>query len=1207
MNKKMILITAMIFLIMGISAASAEDINNTDNTLETTDSEVISADGPTGSFADLFNAIQASDNELNINSDYKFNSTTDGNYKEGISINFNNGEYLINGNNHIIDADNKASVFKFSNGKITINNLKIINANRSSIILNNCIVHTNNVTFENNHDNDEGAAIYARQSNYYSNHDKFINNYAKNGASIYTVLSIVEVNNSTFINSKPVHWSLIYGYQSEMVIKNTVFANLTSRYATAIYSEGNKLTVLNSKFINLFANATAGAIGTKEIKSLTIDGCSFINVSSSKDAGAVYVDINAGLMGKEYEATVNCSSTVSKTLFENCSSNFGGAYLQLGGKLNLIESNFTNNTAEYTGGAVYISDAIPLIGNCKFNKNTAKYLYGGALYIDDSNSRITQCSFMYNHAGTFGEAIYLHDTKYEIKNSQFSMGEKETIVSLFDKAGSTLKNNNFNGGKTLLDQKIYNTIVSYEGKQIILNPTIITNATASSFRFDLRDYKVNGISLAGVVKDQGNNGACWAFGATGALESAFLKATGILLDISENNIQGSATRYSEYGTEVITEGGYSTSGMGIFLSWLGVLSSELDSYDELGKISVASFSPGASYHIQDALIIPKRESALDNAKFKEALINYGGITVHLYGASANNNYYNPETHAQYYNGAGYGNHFITLVGWDDNYPKENFKITPPGNGAWICKNSWGSEWGENGYFYVSYYDTTFAMTSNSVAYIINNTENYTTVYQYDIGRSNRFFIDGGNIINFINSYEAIGNELIKAVGTYFEKAGESYTIKVYVDDAVVYTQSGKSTHGGFETIKLAKQIAVNSGHKFSVGIEAKAVPLIEGTRLHFESGKTIAYYSDNTQEDLGKINKAACIKVYTVANPNPGESKSQYYAKDKNLTIYSNAEGKIISLYKGDEKLGSASVTGGKASFDLTLDPGNYSIITSYDDGDIIEGFEIMNTIEIPEEIQIGYNTDLRVDAVFYDENGVELFDADIIVMLDDEIGKLSLDNNDGILHLILYDLSIGKHTLILQNPDTLEESVTTITVVSRFSGDSNVNMYYGDKSSFKVRVFDNNGNPVSANQIVVIKLNKKTYKVKTDSKGYATLVIPNTVKPGNYALTATYAGQTIKHTVKVKQSLKLSKVKVKKSAKKLVIKATLKGKKPIKGKKLTFKFNGKTYKAKTNKKGIAKITIKKSALKKLKVGKKVKYQVTYLKDTVKKSVKVKK
>jgi len=82
--------------------------------------------------------------------------------------------------------------------------------------------------------------------------------------------------------------------------------------------------------------------------------------------------------------------------------------------------------------------------------------------------------------------------------------------------------------------------------------------------------------------------------------------------------------------------------------------------------------------------------------------------------------------------------------------------------------------------------------------------------------------------------------------------------------------------------------------------------------------------------------------------------------------------------------------------------------------------------------------------------------------------------------------------------------------------------------------------------------------------------------------------------------------VAVKKSAKKLTLQATLKyGKKAIKNKKITFKFNGKTYKAKTDKKGIAKVTIKSSVLKKLKVGKKITYQATYLKDTVQKTVKV--
>jgi hypothetical protein len=87
-----------------------------------------------------------------------------------------------------------------------------------------------------------------------------------------------------------------------------------------------------------------------------------------------------------------------------------------------------------------------------------------------------------------------------------------------------------------------------------------------------------------------------------------------------------------------------------------------------------------------------------------------------------------------------------------------------------------------------------------------------------------------------------------------------------------------------------------------------------------------------------------------------------------------------------------------------------------------------------------------------------------------------------------------------------------------------------------------------------------------------------------------------------------LKKVKVKKSARKLVLSATLKiNGKLAKGKIIKFKFNKKTYKAKTDKKGVAKITVKKSVLKKLKAGKKVKYQATYGKVTKKHTVKVKK
>ena len=88
--------------------------------------------------------------------------------------------------------------------------------------------------------------------------------------------------------------------------------------------------------------------------------------------------------------------------------------------------------------------------------------------------------------------------------------------------------------------------------------------------------------------------------------------------------------------------------------------------------------------------------------------------------------------------------------------------------------------------------------------------------------------------------------------------------------------------------------------------------------------------------------------------------------------------------------------------------------------------------------------------------------------------------------------------------------------------------------------------------------------------------------------------------------------VKVKKG-KKLVLKAKLKWTlksnkgKSLKGKKIVFKFKGKKYTAKTNKKGVAKVTIKSKVTKKLKRGKKYKFTARYFKNTVKGKVKVRK
>ena len=166
----------------------------------------------------------------------------------------------------------------------------------------------------------------------------------------------------------------------------------------------------------------------------------------------------------------------------------------------------------------------------------------------------------------------------------------------------------------------------------------------------------------------------------------------------------------------------------------------------------------------------------------------------------------------------------------------------------------------------------------------------------------------------------------------------------------------------------------------------------------------------------------------------------------------------------------------------------------------------------------------------------------------------------------------------------------------------SNKNVYYTDNGKYSVKIILNG--KADDDAYVVIKVGGKTFERYTDSKGIVTIKLPK-LKPGKYKITILCKDVKLTKTLTVKKILSLKTVKIKNHAKKLVLTATLKkGKKAIKGKYVTFKFKEKTYKAKTNKYGVAKVTIKKSVLKKLKVGKKYTYKVTYLGTSVKKTAK---
>jgi hypothetical protein len=157
------------------------------------------------------------------------------------------------------------------------------------------------------------------------------------------------------------------------------------------------------------------------------------------------------------------------------------------------------------------------------------------------------------------------------------------------------------------------------------------------------------------------------------------------------------------------------------------------------------------------------------------------------------------------------------------------------------------------------------------------------------------------------------------------------------------------------------------------------------------------------------------------------------------------------------------------------------------------------------------------------------------------------------------------------------------------------------------VTVYGTDGKVASGVQVIFKISGKRVAKVKTNAKGVASYVVKQ--KPGKYKIQATALGKSVTKKLTVKHVVSLKTVALKKSAKRLTLQvklAKVKGK-YLKKKTITFKINGKKVAtAKTNNRGIAKIIIKNPTwLKKLKVGKKVTYQATYLKDTVKRTAKI--
>lgn len=465
------------------------------------------------------------------------------------------------------------------------------------------------------------------------------------------------------------------------------------------------------------------------------------------------------------------------------------------------------------------------------------------------------------------------------------------------------------------------------------------------------NYDLRLLGRVSSVKDQNPLGTCWTFGTMGSLESCLLPYE--IDDFSENNLK------NNNGFDLIDRdnyGGTYDMSTAYLARWLGPVSESDDPYNIYSKVSTI-YNPVK--HVQNVLTLPARSDYSDNDNIKYAITNYGAVATDMcYDDSYS--YYNSATDSYYYNSNSNQNHGVCIVGWDDNYNRYNFNIVPPGNGAFIVKNSWGTDWGQNGYFYVSYYDTKLGTddnhpsgTSNFVFYNAEQPDNYNKNYQYDpLGWVSSVGY-GSNTGWFSNIFTSTGNDTLSASSFYVHSASSTYELFAYLNPTNGNPASGTlmdhqtgNVMSGYHTITLKTPFILTTGDKFSIVVKLTTpgynypIP-VEYAQYGYSNkarsgiGQSFASEDGSSWEDIyltadpDMLNPNVCLKAFTTPDLRPNvinvdpDNNALISSSNKDIKVTFNEP---VTLDSGTIELKNAagtlvSITTGIAGNVLTIHP----------------------------------------------------------------------------------------------------------------------------------------------------------------------------------------------------------------------------------------------------------------------------------------------
>ena len=540
-----------------------------------------------------------------------------------------------------------------------------------------------------------------------------------------------------------------------------------------------------------------------------------------------------------------------------------------------------------------------------------------------------------------------------------------------------------------------------------------------------------------------------------------------------------------------------------------------------------------------------------------------------------------------------------------------------------------------------YWKGNFGVLNNS--YFENNSAfNGGSIYWISSGRLlNSIFVDnhannGGGAIfwqkeyatvmgnNFTNNHADNSGGAIFWNGNYGTVSGNQFTKnfadngggifiwgvdKTIFDNEFIlnYAENGCAILSEGANINISSNYIDNSNsNKYAIYItNAEGIIIDDNNFTNPEANIGSVTIFDIESNMIGVIGKSLHIPVYIHdILGRPGEG---------NVTLERQAFGSNIVVDR-------QTLIDGKASFIVTMP--NYSTLLN------LSACYYSKDLDMNKDVVIFVN-DVLVNAQVSVVEPNRIKDKIVVKCASDATGIVMLDINgnnyfaeifNGSATIDINGLTNGKYVMkmIYSGDDKYvrEENLIIINVenskpkspVYKITGNKDIVVNYGAKSVYKVLI-TKDGKAAGAGEIVTINFNGKKNVVKTDSKGYAVLNIDTHVKIASYMIKTTCNDKTVSNKVIIKQIIKASDKKVKKSSKLTKIKISLikVDGKYLKGKILKVKFNKKTYKIKTNNKGVAIWKVKKSMVKNLKVGKKLKYSVTYGKDILTKKIIIKK